>query len=336
MTITVLRELWRRRFVVGIGIAYALLVVVLMTYRVSFGIPPKIESRQYTAGIAASDVLVDSPNSQIVDVGGGNADVEGATIDLGGLSTRARLLANLMSSSPLKDNIAKAAGIRADHLIVIAPTGDDLTPQPTSSSTTVKVKMGDRDATVLGLFVDETLPILTMRVQAPAPETAELLATSAVKELREYLKSVASADKVPDARQLVIEPLGPATSAPVVKGPRRLFAILAGLFVIVLWCVATVMIPRFARTWRDAARAEAEEADAEQQKDGSLSARRRRQTKASASKAAAKAAASKATTKSGAKPTRSTRTSRTVADSEPPPPVPRKHRRPSPAAQQSR
>ena len=333
MTITVLRELWRRRFVVGIGIAYALLVVVLMTYRVSFGIPPKIESRQYTAGIAASDVLVDSPNSQIVDVGGGSADVEGATIDLGGLSTRARLLANLMSSSPLKDRIARAAGIRADHLIVIAPTGDDLTPQPTGSSPSVKVKMGDRDATVLGLFVDETLPILTMRVQAPAPETAELLATSAVKELREYLKSVASADKVPDARQLVIEPLGPATSAPVVKGPRRLFAIVAGLFVIVLWCLATVFIPRFARTWRDAARAEAEEADAEQKKATSLATRRRRQTtKASASKAATKSASAKATTKSGAK---STRTTRTVADSEPPP-APHKQRRPSPAAQQSR
>ena len=30
MTITILRELWRRRFVVGIGIAYALLVVILI------------------------------------------------------------------------------------------------------------------------------------------------------------------------------------------------------------------------------------------------------------------------------------------------------------------
>jgi hypothetical protein len=280
MTITILRELWRRRFVVGIGIAYALLVVVLMMYRVGFGIPPKIESRQYTAGIAATDVLVDSPNSQIVDVGGGSTDVEGATIDLGGLSTRARLLANLMSSSPLKDRIAEAAGIKADHLIVIAPTGDDLTPQPAgASSTSVKVKIGDRDANVLGLFVDETLPILTMRVQAPAPETAEKLAAGAVKELREYLKSVASADKVPDARQLVIEPLGPATSAPVVKGPRRLFAILAGLFVIALWCLATVMIPRFARTWRDQARAEAEEAETEKRKAKTLATRRRRQTK---------------------------------------------------------
>ena len=259
MAIVTMRELWRRRYAVGIGIAYALTLVILMSYRVSLGLPPKVESRQYAAGIAASDVLVDSPNSQIVDVGGGSTDVEGATIDLGGLSTRARLLANLMSSSPLKDRIATAAGVKANKLIVIAPAGADTAPATTTTtSPSVKVKVGDRDANVLGLFVDETLPILTMRVQAPDPATAELLATSAVKELREYLKSVAAADNVPDARQLVIEPLGPATSATVTKGPRRLFAILAGLFVLVLWCAGTVLIPRFVRTWRDAERAEAE------------------------------------------------------------------------------
>ena len=259
MAIVIMRELWRRRYAVGIGIAYALTLVILMSYRVSLGLPPKVESRQYAAGIAASDVLVDSPNSQIVDVGGGSTDVEGATIDLGGLSTRARLLANLMSSSPLKDRIATAAGVKANKLIVIAPAGADTAPTTTTTtSPSVKVKVGDRDANVLGLFVDETLPILTMRVQAPDPATAELLATSAVKELREYLKSVAAADNVPDARQLVIEPLGPATSATVTKGPRRLFAILAGLFVLVLWCAGTVLIPRFVRTWRDAERAEAE------------------------------------------------------------------------------
>src|SRR4051812_44033604 len=111
MAVTVLRELWRRRRAVGVGVAYALVVVILMTFRVSLGLPPTIESRQYDAGIAASDVLIDSPNSQIVDVGGGSTDVEGATIDLSGLSTRARLLANLMSNSPLKDRIARAAGI---------------------------------------------------------------------------------------------------------------------------------------------------------------------------------------------------------------------------------
>jgi hypothetical protein len=125
----------------------------------------------------------------------------------------------------------------------------------------VKVKIGDRDANVLALFVDETLPILTMRVQAPDPATAKQLATSAVSQLRVYLRTVATADQVPDARQLVISPLGPATSATVVKGPRRLFAILAGLLVLALWCAITVMFPRLVKTWQEAARAEAAEAE---------------------------------------------------------------------------
>jgi len=257
MAIATMRELWRHRYSVGLGLAYALTVIILMSYRVTFGLPPKIESRQYDAGIAATDVLVDSPNSQVVDVGGGSADVEGATIDLVGLSTRARLLASLMSSSPLKDRIAAAAGIKAGKLIVIAPTGDDLAPRVTPATNT-SVKPGDRDANVLGLFVDETLPILTMRVQAPDAVSAERLATSAVSELGVYLKAVASDDNVPDARQLVVEPLGKATSGTVVKGPRRLFAILVGLLVLAIWCAGTVMFPRLVSMWRDAARAEAE------------------------------------------------------------------------------
>ena len=259
MAIATMRELWRRRYSVGIGIAYAVITIILMSYRVSSGFPPKIESRQYDAGIAATDVLVDSPNSQVVDVGAGDAGVAGAAIDLTGLSTRARLLASLMSSSPLKDRIASAAGIKSEKLIVIAPTGDDLAPRVTPATGTT-VKPGDRDANVLGLYVDETLPILTMRVQGPDAVTAERLATSAVSELGDYLKSVASADNVPDARQLVVEPLGKATSATVVKGPRRLYGILAGLLVLATWCLGTVMVPQLVRTWKDAARAVAAEA----------------------------------------------------------------------------
>jgi hypothetical protein len=269
MAIATMRELWRRRYSVGIGLAYALTVIFLMSFRVSGGFPPKIESRQYDAGIASTDVLVDSPNSQVVDVGGGSNDAAGATIDLGGLSTRARLLASLMSSSPLKDRIASAARIKSQKLIVIAPTGDNLAPRVTPATSTT-VKPGDRDANVLGLYVDETLPILTMRVQAPDADTAERLATAAVSELGRYLKSVASADNVPDARQLVVEPLGRATSASVVKGPRRLFAILAGLLILTLWCTATVMLPRLVRTWKTAALAEAEAEAATAHDDATL------------------------------------------------------------------
>jgi hypothetical protein len=257
--IAMLRELWGLRHAIKWGILIALAGGILMSYRVSLDLPPKLETRQYEAGVAAAEVLVDSPNSQVVDVGGGSPDVEGSTIDIGGLSTRARLLASLVSSSPLKDRIASAAGIRPDKLVVIAPTSNELAPRATPATSTT-VKVGDRDANVLNLFVDETLPIITMSVEAPDAATARRLAGAAVDELGAYLKSVASARSIPDARQLVVSSLGPATSRTVVKGPTRLVAVVVALLIFGIWCVAAMMIPRLAKTWTEAARYDAAKA----------------------------------------------------------------------------
>jgi hypothetical protein len=257
--VAILRELWRFRRAVRLGIVFALVGGLLIAYSVSLDLPPKLESRQYEAGVAAADVLVDSPNSQVVDVGGAPSDVEGAAIDIGGLSMRARLLASLMSSSPLKDRIARAAKIRPDMLIVVAPTGDDLAPRAAPAPTT-KVKPGDRHANVMNLYVDETLPIITMRVQAPDAGTAERLASAALPELQDFLKTVASERSIDNARQLVVSPMGPATSATVVKGPSKAAAIFVGILIFGLWCAGTLMIPRVARTWTDAARLEAAQA----------------------------------------------------------------------------
>jgi len=46
----------------------AVLVGLAVGYRVGF--PPKLESRQYTVGIASLTALVDTPSSQVVDLGG--------------------------------------------------------------------------------------------------------------------------------------------------------------------------------------------------------------------------------------------------------------------------
>jgi hypothetical protein len=257
--IAILRELWRFRRVVRLGIVVALVGGILITYSVSLGIPPKLESRQYQAGVAGADVLVDSPNSQVVDVGGIPSEDEGAAIDLGGLSMRARLLASLMSSSPLKDRIARAAGIRPEMLIVVAPAGDDLTPRATPATTT-KVKPGDRDANVMRLYVDETLPIITMRVQAPTATTARRLASSALPELQQFLTSVASERSIDDARQLVVSQMGPPTAATVVKGPSKGIGFAVGILILGLWCAATLIIPWFSKTWTAAARLEASQA----------------------------------------------------------------------------
>ena len=208
-----------------------------------------------SAGVAEAQVLVDSPQSQVVDLGGGESEdeEESAQIDLLGLTTRARLLASLMSSSPLKDNVASAAGIRADKLIVVGPAGEETAPRATTGTT---VGPGDRQANVITLYVDETLPIIVIQVEAPEAATAGRLAGAAVSELPTYLSSVAAEEQVPDARQLVIEPLGPATAREIAKGPGQLVAIFVAMLILGAWCTAAILIRRMVDRWTDLARYE--------------------------------------------------------------------------------
>lgn len=269
-----LRELWHRRTLVAVGIAIALAGGLAMSYRVSLDFPPTLTSRQYDAGVAAAEVLVDSPQSQAVDLGDGDPEDDGATIDIAALNTRARLLANLTATRPLSDRIASAAGVRPDTLIVIPPPSDELGPR-VKPATGTTVELGDRDANVLNLYVDETLPIITIRVQAQDAVSAGRLASASVSELGTYMRSAVSTGSVPDARQIEAAALGPARSATVVRGPRRLFAVLVCLLILGSWCVGMIMFPRLVRTWRHAARLEAAQELAEADADAGASDRSR-------------------------------------------------------------
>ena len=161
--VATLRELRDRSRSVLVGALVGLVVAVLMLYSVEPGVPPSFETRQYGAGTAGAEVLVDSPTSQVVDLGGGDAEEPGQATDLGGLGTRAHLLAALMARSPLREKIAAKAGIAPDRFAVVAPTGDDPVPEEPGAD---KALASDRDITVLDLLVDETLPIIAINVRA--------------------------------------------------------------------------------------------------------------------------------------------------------------------------
>jgi hypothetical protein len=251
--VSVLRQLWSRRLLVVAGLVVAVMAGILMAFKVGLALPPTFQGRQYEVGVASAGVLVDSPSSQVIDLGGGGQ----SRADIVSLSARARLLANLMATSPLKDQIARRAQVPPDALIASAPT-DGLAAKPSPLSTgESRVKASDPDARVLTVYVNELLPIITADAQAPTPTAAAVISSAAVTELNLYLKSVAAADKVPDARQLVVKPLGPAQSATVQRGPRKLFAIIAFLFVFGLWCGGIVFVSGLVRGWRDTTAAEA-------------------------------------------------------------------------------
>ncbi len=250
-----LRNLRRWRRLVAVGVVIALAIGVRTGYSVDIGVPPKLESRQYEAGIATAEVLVDSPTSLAVDVGGVSTEIAGQATDIGGVWTRAHLLAGLVASSPLKDRIARAAGIPPGRLIVIAPTGDKPAGEDGRSASGLNADV--RKTAVMDLFIHNSMPIVSMNVQARDEALAARLATAAVDELRTHLAATALDATVPEERRLGVEALGKTSSTTIVKGPRKLLGIAAFLLFVLLWCTAIVVGPGLARTWRELARAEA-------------------------------------------------------------------------------
>jgi hypothetical protein len=250
-----LRNLRRCRGLVAVGVLIGLVIALRTVYNLDIGVPPKLETRQYEAGIATAEVLVDSPTSLVVDVGATSEDVGGQATDIIGVWTRAHLLAGLLASSPLKDRIAKKAGIPPDRLLVIAPTGDK--PAAGDGRAPSGLNVDVRKAAVIDILIDNSMPIVSLNAQARDEVLARRLASAAVTELQAHLASTAEDAAVTEARQLGVVPLGKTSSATIVKGPRRLLAIAAFLLFVLVWCAAVVVMPGLARTWRETARLEA-------------------------------------------------------------------------------
>jgi len=241
--VAILRQLWRSRLLVSVGLALALTIGTVMMYQVNIRLPPTFESRQYRVGIASAELLVDSPSSQVVDLSGGRV-----ATDVHTLSGRARLLANLMATSPLKDQIARRAGIDPRTFTASVPTLDGPAPGPSPLSPSTTSKW----ANSLRVSFNEELPIINAAARAATPARAARISAAAVKQLRTYLKSVAATQKVPFANQLVISPLGRPRSASVQHGPSRLLALAAIVVFLAVWCAGIVLVSRLARDWRQA------------------------------------------------------------------------------------
>ncbi len=240
--VAVLRELWRYRKVVIVGAILIGALQFISVYRVSLGVPPKIDSRHYHVGIASGAVLIDSQSSQTVDLGGGEVKV-----DVASLAARAKLLANLLVTRPLRDDIASHAGVPTTQLITqLSSTTEPGTPPAAADNVTVQP--GDPNANILSLQTSETVPIITVNAQAPEEKTAARLAESTVSTLQDYLDSIAT--RVPEDRKLVMRALGKPTSATALRGPRKSHAILMFVVLMALWCGAILALSALTKAWR--------------------------------------------------------------------------------------
>lgn len=244
-TVSILRQLWRfKLLVVVVG-----LLSVCVGFAVAYKLSWPLESRKYEVGVATVRILVDTPDSQVVEVAPEGSDTLGA---------RATLLANLMVDGEIKDAIAKRAGLDPKKLIGLSQTAG------VAQGATVKPGRDDFVLTteVLPIPNGGWLPVIEVDTQAPEAEGAERLANAAVSGLTDFLESRAASDAVPNAERLRVGGLGTAQAQQVTRGPRLLYALAAMFFVFVAGCGAIVMGAALVRGLRDAEAAEAAETGA--------------------------------------------------------------------------
>jgi len=239
--VTILRELWHRRALVLLVFGLAAAVAVMVAFRIS--LPPKLESRKYVVGISTARVLIDTPNSQVVEVAPNGSDT---------LGSRASLLASLMVDGVVKSAIAERAGLRPEQLIAVSESGAEgsapaKAPSRLASALTTKVitnSSGDQ------------LPIIDVEAQAPDAQRAARLANAAVSGLRAYLDSKAGLQRIPEAKRLQVTGLGASQAANVVRGSRDVLAIIAFIVIFAAGCATILVVFALARDWREASQDE--------------------------------------------------------------------------------
>jgi hypothetical protein len=228
-------------------IALATLAAVWSVYRIELS-PPGLQARNLEIAAASTRVLIDSPKSKIIDLDAGTADFTS-------LTTRADLLGNVMASSPVREYIARHAGVAAERIKVVAPITASVPRVLTEPGSEKRASdlLASAEQYRLDIQADPTVPVLDIYSQAPSPEAATRLANSAVSGLRDYLHEVAIRQGVDPSIQVRVLQLGQARGGVINNGVNVQVALLAFILVLVLSCCALLFLSRVRRGWTTAA-----------------------------------------------------------------------------------
>jgi hypothetical protein len=224
----ILNELWRRRIIVGIALLASVFIGLMVAFKVSPGLPPKLTPRAHTIGVASTRVLINTPSSIVADL-----NPAGGT----SLPTHAQLLGNLLSSDQVHNAIAKSAGLAPSDLTIspLAVGGVVQTPLAVTAPTPV-------GASSVSVNADPLLPLITISATAPTPQQAAALANGSVRVLQSYIETVAAEQNIPTSRRPVITSLGSAVGLPSVSGPSKLYSAIAIVLLFGLSCYVILVV----------------------------------------------------------------------------------------------
>jgi hypothetical protein len=240
----VLRELWGRKRWLVAGVLVSLVCAVYSVDRIHL-FPPKLVARNLQYSSASVQVIVDTPNSFVGNMG----ENVSAGID------RATIFANLMASPGAMDVVGRYAGIPGDEIWAAGPV------DPTQQRVVVEPTATKRDYQVAGeslpyrieFLTDPTLPIISVYTQAPSTAQALALANGSVSALSLIVHQQQSAQSVPADARVTIRTIGPANGGVVNAGITKKLAALVFVAVLVGWCVLVLLLVRLRANWRRSA-----------------------------------------------------------------------------------
>lgn len=247
-----IRGLWQVRGWIACCAAFALVAAVWSVARISL-LPPHLTSRSLKMAAASTQVIVDTPNSTLLDT-------RQDTYYLQSLTNRALLLGNVMGSPRVRAEIARRAHVPFDKLQVIPP----LTPSEPRviSEAGTGIERHTTDILKLNgeyrLYVrsNPTVPFLEIYAQTPTAESAGALANAAVAGIQSYLAEFARSTQTSVIQQIRLVQLGQAHGTVINRGIRWEVAILAFLLAFAVSCATVIWVRRVREGWQLAALAE--------------------------------------------------------------------------------
>jgi hypothetical protein len=230
---SILNELWRRRRWVAAGA----IVVAILALSVVFRLP-SFEKKSDTSGVAATDVLVDTRSSALGSI----------AIDVDELTTRAAVYANIISTTAVRERIARLVDGAPDEIgIVDTSTG---TPGSTEGQTGERTPQPSGGLKI-GASTLEAHPAVKLEAFAPTPRTAKRLANASATALISYVAGVQEARAIPPRERVVLRQLGPPQTVLLVDGPDYLMAIALFIGLMLAWCLVVLIASRTAEGLRE-------------------------------------------------------------------------------------
>lgn len=228
-----LRELWGRRLLAAAAIALAAAVALVAIYRVEL-LPPGLEQRADVEARGSIGLLVDSASSPIAD----------ARRDLGGLTARAAVFAQLISGGRVIGEIARRSGLRPGRIDVRGP-------QPLGGGTMAPLQPPPRvHAYGIEVVQQPELPIIEVLTRAPSVAEARAMAAAAPAAIRRLVESVQDTQETPAAKQVEFRVLGPPRAAAVDDAPGKKAALAIFALLATLGLLAILAAPRLRAAWR--------------------------------------------------------------------------------------